>query len=78
MESIVKKVFPNARITTDRFHVMKHMLEDLQAIRSRLKTKLKSEEFDRKKKAKEEWEKYVIQTYINGESKIDIITRPIH
>ncbi len=41
MECIVKNVFKNAVLTTDRFHVMKNILDDLLAIKSRLKTKIK-------------------------------------
>ena len=41
MECIARSVFKNAVLTTDRFHVMKNILDDLLAIKSRLKTKIK-------------------------------------
>jgi transposase len=44
MESIVRIAFPNAILTTDRFHVMKMLLDDLNAIRIRAKTALKKKE----------------------------------
>ena len=49
IESIVEKLFPNARIVTDRFHVMKKLLEDIRAVRSRAKTMIKKRIFDEEK-----------------------------
>ena len=53
IESIVKKLFPNAKIVTDRFHVMKKLLEDVRAVRSRAKTMIKKRVFDEEKIALE-------------------------
>jgi transposase len=41
MELIISIVFPNASIVTDRFHMMKNVLEDIGAIRTRAKTAIK-------------------------------------
>ncbi len=53
IESIVEKLFPNAKIVTDRFHVMKKLLEDVRAVRSRAKTMIKKRIFDDEKMALE-------------------------
>jgi transposase len=54
MESIVRKCFPNAIITTDRFHVMKNVLEDLLAVRTRCKTAIKTRILNKKEQRKKE------------------------
>jgi transposase len=41
MESIIVQLFPNAQIVSDRFHVMKNVLDDIWAIRTRAKTAIK-------------------------------------
>jgi transposase len=41
MENVLKELFPNASIVSDRFHVMKNILEDVWAIRTRCKTVIK-------------------------------------
>ena len=53
IESIVEKLFPNAKIVTDRFHVMKKLLEDVRAVRSRAKTMIKKRVLDEEKVALE-------------------------
>ncbi len=53
IESIIEKLFPNAKIVTDRFHVMKKLLEDVRAVRSRAKTMIKKRIFDEEKEALE-------------------------
>ena len=37
---VIQKVFPNARITYDRFHVMKIVNEELNTIRKQCKNKI--------------------------------------
>jgi transposase len=37
MESAVRKCFPNAKIVTDRFHVVKLVLDGLQHLRVKLR-----------------------------------------
>ena len=61
MELIISIVFPNASIVTDRFHLMKNVLEDIGAIRTRAKTAIKKRindeakayDVERKKKKEE-------------------------
>jgi transposase len=61
MELIIRIVFPNANIVTDRFHMMKNILEDIGAIRTRAKTAIKKRinneakayEVERKKRKEE-------------------------
>jgi transposase len=50
IEAIVTALFPNAELVTDRFHVMKNLLEDLWAIKSKAKTEIKKRIFDEEKK----------------------------
>ncbi len=57
IEFIIEKLFPNARIVTDRFHVMKKLLEDVRAVRSRAKTLIKKRIFDEEKIALERQKK---------------------
>jgi transposase len=75
MESIVRIAFPNAILTTDRFHVMKMLLDDLNAIRIRAKTALKKKEGDTIKQAKVDKKKYIIERFANGETEVEIVTR---
>jgi len=42
IEAIIDWVFPNAELVSDRFHVMKNLLEDVWAIRTRIKTAIKN------------------------------------
>ncbi len=57
IESIVEKLFPNAKIVTDRFHVMKKLLEDVRAVRSRAKTMIKKRVLNEEKMALEKQNK---------------------
>jgi transposase len=63
MELIISIVFPNASIVTDRFHMMKNVLEDIGAIRTRAKTAVKKrineevKQYDQETKAKRAIEK---------------------
>jgi transposase len=41
MELIIKNLFPNASIVTDRFHMMKNIIEDIGAIKTRCKTDIR-------------------------------------
>ena len=49
IESIISALFPNAKLVTDRFHVMKNLLEDIRAVKSRIKTKIKKKILDEEK-----------------------------
>jgi transposase len=43
MKKIIQMVFPNAVQIIDRFHVMKNVLEDMNALITRIKTDIKKE-----------------------------------
>lgn len=49
IEAIIRWLFPNAEIVTDRFHVMKKLLEDVWATRSRAKTLIRKRISDARK-----------------------------
>lgn len=90
MEGILRDLFPNAEIVSDRFHVWKNVLEDIWAIRTRTKTAIKKKFNDLQKayelalKENKDWEKkwrwrpkkiLSIPKLSNGETEIDVITR---
>ena len=58
MQKIIKELFPSASLVLDRFHVMKILLDDLQSIRIRLKTKFKDLENQKKDDCKINWVKF--------------------
>lgn len=75
MESIVNNIFSNHYIVTDRFHVMKNVLEDLNAIKIRLKTTVKKEESENEKTCKNNGKQYSPERFMNWETKIELIQR---
>ncbi len=79
MEWIARELFPQARQVVDRFHVMKNVLWDIQAVRIRLKTGIIKEELDLETKSKIERIKYSPKEYkLNNnlsETKKELITR---
>jgi transposase len=63
MEGILSALFTNAKIVSDRFHVMKNVLEDIWAIRMRAKTAIKKRHIEEQnnheaflKKQAKEWD----------------------
>ncbi len=52
MDFIVRELFPQAKRTLDRFHVTTNILEDIQAIRTRIKTLMKDEELKKEERRK--------------------------
>jgi len=75
MDSIVTELFPQARRTLDRFHVTKNVLEDIQAIRTRIKTHIKDEELKKEEQCKIDRKKYIPKKLENRETRLDFITR---
>ena len=75
MESGVKKSFPNANLVTDRFHVVKLVLEALQHIRIQFRW----DEIDKENiaiaDAKENGNKYVPKIFENGDSPKQLLAR---
>lgn len=90
MEGILKDLFPNAAIVSDRFHVWKNVLDDIWAIKTRAKTAIKKK-FNNLQKAYEltlketqelnkqwRWRPRTILSIprlLNGETEIDVVTR---
>jgi transposase len=71
-EKFCEQSFPAATMVADKFHVVKHIVEALQALRLRLK----QEEISRLPATKKERREYEKQTrLINGESRIEMLTR---
>ncbi|MFT3945603.1 MAG: transposase [Agriterribacter sp.] len=71
-EKFCEQSFPNAVIVADKFHVVKHIVEAVQTLRLRLK----QEEIAKLPTTKKERREYEKQTrLINGESKIELLTR---
>jgi transposase len=75
MEAAVKKSFPNAKLVTDRFHVVRLVLEALQHAR----IKLRWEEIDKENKAiqfaKNEKKKYISPTFSNDDTPKQLLAR---
>jgi transposase len=71
-EKFCEQSFPGAIIVADKFHVVKHIVESVQALRLRLK----QEEIAKLPTTKKERRVYEKQTkLINGESRIELLTR---
>ena len=75
MESSVKKSFPNASFVTDRFHVVKLVLEALQHIRIQFRWKEIDKENKAIAQAKENGNKYVPKIFENGDSPKQLLAR---
>lgn len=71
-EKFCEQSFPAAMIVADKFHVVKHIIEAVQTLRLRLK----QEEIAKLPTTRKERNEYEKQTkLINGESRIEILTR---
>jgi len=75
MEKIIIEVFPNVVQVIDRFHVMKHVLEDMWALISKNKTEIKKAHLDEQEQAKIEKRRPTHQRFSNWETLLEIITR---
>lgn len=75
MEKAVLVSFPNARLTTDRFHVQQLVTEALQQIRIQLRWKAIEEENKGVKKARQQGRRYTLKTYTNGDTKKQLLAR---
>lgn len=71
-EKFCEQSFPGATIVADKFHVVQHIVEAVQALRLRLK----QEEIAKLPATKEQRREYEKATkLINGESRIEMLTR---
>ena len=75
MEKAATFSFPNARITTDRFHVQKLVTEALQEMRISLRWKAIQEENDVVKEAKQTNRQHKPKVYQNGDTKKQLLAR---
>lgn len=78
MEKIVRTAFPQARLTTDRFHVQQLVSETVQEIRVTLRREAIKEENDAIKKARTERIAYEPQLFENGDTHKQLLARSIH
>jgi len=75
MEKAVLTSFPNAHLTTDRFHVQQLVSEASQQIRIKLRWKAIEEENDGVKQTKLTGERYILEVYANGDTKKQLLAR---
>ena len=75
MHSAVMRCFPNAQIVTDRFHVVKLVLEGLQHLRIKLRWEAIEKENNQIKKAKELGIKYHAKELPNGDTHKQLLAR---
>lgn len=68
MASAARSSFPNASIVTDRFHVVKLVLEALQHVRIKYRWEAIALESDVIKEAKKNGEKYQSEIFSNGDT----------
>ena len=75
MESGAKKSFPNASLVTDRFHVVKLVLEALQHIRIQFRWNEIDKENQAIADAKKNGNKYIPKIFANGDSPKQLLAR---
>jgi transposase len=75
MEAAMKKVFTNAKLVTDRFHVVRLAMEALQHIRVNLKWKEMDKENEAVKAAKEKNMPYEAEELENGDTPKQLLAR---
>jgi len=75
MESSVKISFPNANLVTDRFHVVKLVLEALQHIRIQHRWEEIDKENTAIAKAKRNGKKYIPKIFENGDTPKQLLAR---
>lgn len=75
MESAIRESFPNAKIVTDRFHVVKLVLDALQHIRISLRWEAIDKENKEIEIAKKAANKYTPTRYKNGDSPKQLLAR---
>ena len=75
MENAVVLSFPNARLTTDRFHVQQLVSDALQEMRVRLRWKAIEEENGAVKQARQSGTGFIPEVYTNGDTKKQLLAR---
>jgi len=66
-----RQAFMNAYHVTDKFHIVKHVMEQLQSIRIRYR----QEELRKRRLAKQNKEHYAETNYINGDTTLQLLAR---
>lgn len=75
MESAVKQCFPKAKLVTDRFHVVRLVMEALQHLRVKYRWEELEKENDAIKTAKEIGVHYTSTTFENGDTPKQLLAR---
>lgn len=75
MESAVKRSFPCSKLVTDRFHVVKLVIDALQHVRVKLRWQELDIENDKIKKSKKESVKYIPTILENGDTPKQLLAR---
>lgn len=75
MQAALRRSFPNALIVIDRFHVVKLIIEALQAQRIKYRWQVIEQENERMKFCREENITYKIRTYPNGDTEKQLLAR---
>ena len=75
MDRAVRVCFPNARITTDRFHAQRLVSDALQEMRVSLRWKTIEEENRFVKEARKQGKSYCPHIYTNGDTKKQLLSR---
>lgn len=75
MASAARSSFPNASIVTDRFHVVKLILDALQHVRIKYRWEAIDKENEAIKNAKQTGEKYKPEIFSNGDMLKQLLTR---
>jgi len=75
MELAVKTIFPNIKLVTDRFHVVKLVLEALQHIRIKYRWEAIEQENNEIDIAKEHGNTYYIKVFENGDTPKQLLAR---
>lgn len=75
MEAAVRTCFPNAQIVTDRFHVVKLVLDGLQHLRIKLRWDAIEQENKRIKEAKDNGERFNPKEFDNGDTLKQLLAR---
>lgn len=75
MESSVKMTFPNAQLVTDRFHVVRLVIEALQSVRIKHRWAALEEQNKKIKEAREKKIKYESEKLSNGDTVSQLLAR---
>lgn len=78
MESAVRTSFPRADLVTDRFHVVKLVIDALQHVRIKLRWEAIDQENSRIKQSKQDKKRYIPKLFENGDTSKQLLARSRH